>query len=48
MMGPMVTIVTRTVVVFVVKIFPVTKCLVSVTGDVIRDTQTRTVAKVYS
>lgn len=43
--GPMVTIVTRTVVVTVVMIFPVTKCLVSVTGDVIRDTQTRTVAK---
>lgn len=48
MTGPMVTIVTRTVVVTVVMIFPVTNRLVSVTGDVIRDTQTRTVAKVYS
>lgn len=48
MTGPMVTIVTRTVVVTVVMIFPVTNCLVSVTRDVIRDTQTLTVAKVYS
>lgn len=48
MTGPMVTIVTRTVVVTVVMIFPVTNRLVSVTGDVIRDTQTLTVAKVYS
>lgn len=48
MMGPMGMIVTRTVVVTVVMIFPVTNCLVSVTGDVIRDTQTLTVAKVYS
>lgn len=48
MTEPMVTIVTRTVVVTVVMIFPATNCLVSVTGDVIRDTQTLTVAKVYS
>lgn len=48
MTGPMAMVVTKTVVVTVVMIFPVTNCLVSVTGDVIRDTQTRTVAKVYS
>lgn len=48
MTGPMVMVVTRTVVVTVVMIFPVTNCLVSVTGDVIRDTQTLTVAKVNS
>lgn len=47
MTGPMVMIVTRTVVVTVVMIFPVTNCLVSVTGDVILDTQTLTVAQVY-
>lgn len=48
MTGPTVMIVTTTVVVTAVMIFPVTNCLVSVTGDVIRDTQTLTVAKVYS
>lgn len=47
MTGPMVMIVTRTVVVTVIMISPVTNRLVSVTGDVIRDTQTLTVAKVY-
>lgn len=47
MKGPMVMVVTRTVVVTVVMIFPVTSCLVNVTGDVILDTQTLTVAKVY-
>lgn len=45
MTGPMVMIVTRTVVVTVIMISPVTNRLVSVTGDVIRDTQTLTVAK---
>lgn len=48
MTGPMGMIVTRTVVVTAVMVFPVTNCLVSVTGDVILDTQTLTVAKVYS
>lgn len=48
MTGPMGMIVTRTVVVTAVMIFPVTNCLVSVTEDVIWDTQTLTVAKVYS
>lgn len=48
MMGAMVMIVITTAVVTVVMIFPVTNCLVIVTGDVIRDTQTLTVAKVYS
>lgn len=44
----MVLVVTRTVVVTVVMIFPVTNCLVSVTGDVIRDTQRLTAARVCS
>lgn len=44
MTGPMVMVVTRTVVVTVVMIFPVTHCLVSVTGAVILGTQTLTVA----
>lgn len=48
MTGPMVMIVTTTVVVTVVMIFPVTNRLVGVTGGVIWDTQTLTVAKVYS
>lgn len=46
MPGPMVMVVTTTVVVIVVMIFPVTNCLVNVTGDVILDTQTLTAAKV--
>lgn len=41
-------VVTTTVVVTVVMIFPVTNCLVNVTGDVILDTQRLTAAKVYS
>lgn len=48
MTGPMVMVVTTTVVVTVVVIFPVTNCLVNVTGDVILDTQTLTAAKVHS
>lgn len=48
MTGPMVMVVTRTVVVTVVMIFPVTSCLVNVTGDVILDTQRLIAAKVYS
>lgn len=47
MKGPMVMVVTTTVVVTVVMIFPVTNCLVNVTGDVILDTQKLTAAKVY-
>lgn len=45
MTGPMGMIVTTTVVVTAVMIFPVTNRLVSVTGDVIWDTETLTVAK---
>lgn len=48
MKGPMVMVVTTTVVVTVVMIFPVTNCLVNVTGDVILDTQRLTAARVCS